>query len=156
MSRKLLCIGSFVILLFVNGLVLGTLYFSGVIWQPTAEAIEAARLAEEKEKQAAEDAIKYAHLEPLPGFKSRANYVASMGEAISICEKMLHEKEPGKKSWAINYIESRFLPAEELYKVFLDYETIVSMDEEPKIMKVTCDVEEATKMVSNWGAMKAQ
>jgi hypothetical protein len=138
----------------VNGAVLGVLYRSGIIWKPSIEEIEAERLAQEKIKKAAADAIKYAHLEPLPEFKSRASYVASMGEAIRICEKTLHEKEPGRKSWAINYIESRFLPSMELYKVFLDYETIVPLGEEPKIMKVTCEVDETTKLIANWGALK--
>ncbi len=156
MSRKSLFIRSIVLLLVINGVTLGGLYMAGIIWQPTEAELEALRLAEEKAKKEAEDALKYAHLEPLPEFKSRVGYVSSMGEAISICEATLHEKESARKSWAVNYIDPRYLPHMELYKVFLDYETIVPSGEEPKVMKVTCEVEEPTKVVSNWKAMKAE
>jgi hypothetical protein len=138
----------------VNGAILGVLYRNGIILQPSIEELEAERLEQKEIKKAAADALKYAHLEPLPEFKSRANYVASLGEAIRISENKLHEKEPGRKSWAINYIESRYLPSMELYKVFLDYETIVPLGEEPKIMKVTCEVDETTQLITNWGALK--
>jgi hypothetical protein len=138
----------------VNGAIVGVLYRRGIIWQPSVEELDADRREQKKIKKAAADALKYAHLEPLPEFKSRAKYVASMGEAISICEKRLHEKEPGRKSWAINYIESRFTPSMALYKVFIDYETIVPLGEDPIIMKVTCEVDETTKLIANWGALK--
>ncbi len=156
MSRKLLLIGGLVAAVVLNGAVLGTLYFAGIIWQPTKEELESQRLAEEAAAKEAADAAKYAHLQPLPEFKSRVGYVASMGEAIEICEQTLHEKEKARKSWAINHIESRYLAGSELYMVFLDYQTIVPAGEEPKVMKVTCEVEEPTRVVSNWKAMKAE
>lgn len=153
MSRKFLLIGFLGFIVVLNGAVLGTLYVAGVIWQPSVEALEEKRLAEEAIKKEAEDAARYAHLEPLPEFKSKVGYVASMSEAIRICETALHEKVPGRKSWAVNHIESRFLPAIEQYKVFLDYETIAALGEEVKKKKVTCEVEEPTKVISNWKAM---
>ena len=155
-SRKLLIIISVAALLIINGIIIAVLYFSGLIFQPSAEELEAVRLAEEEAQRVAEETARYAHLEPLPEFKSKASYVASMSEAVDICEKILQEKEPGRKSWAVNYIESRHLPDKELYMVFLDYETIVPLGEEPKIMKVTCEVIESTKTVENWKAMKAE
>ena len=153
MSRKLLFTSIGVFILLLNGAVFGTLYMTGVIWQPSAEEIEEQRLAEEALLKEAEDTARYAHLEPLPEFKSRVGYVASISEAISICETALHEKVPARKSWAVNYIESRFLPAQELYKIFLDFETIAALGEEVKKKKVTCEVEEATKNIANWKAM---
>ncbi len=156
MSRKSLIITLVTCIIFVNSAVVLGLYVTGHIFQPTAEEIEAQRLAEEKARKEAEAAIKYAHLEPLPEFKSRIGYVASMGEAIGICEELLHTKEKSRKSWAINYIESRYVEPLELYKVFIDYETIVPAGQEAKKMKVTCEVEEPTKVVSNWKAMPAK
>lgn len=140
----------------MNALIVGVLYFAGVIFQPSAEELEAQRLAEEKAKKEAEEAARYAHLEPLPEFKSRRSYVSSMGEAVEICEQKLHESEPGRKSWAVNYIESRYIPAKELYLIFIDYETIGSLDKEPKIMKATCDVDEAKREIAAWKAMAAE
>jgi hypothetical protein len=153
MSRKGLFISVLGFVVLLNSAVLGTLYMAGIIWQPSVQELEAIRLAEEALQKEADQAIKYAHLEPLPEFKSKANYVKSMGEAINICETALHEKVPVRKSWAVNHIESRFLPHIEQYKVFLDYETIAVKGEEIKKKKVTCEVEEATKIISNWKAM---
>jgi hypothetical protein len=76
-----------------------------------------------------------------------------MSEAISICETALHDRIPARKSWAVNYIESRYLSDIELYKIFLDFETIAERGEEVKKKKVTCEVEGATKVISNWKAM---
>ncbi len=153
MSPKLVLAGFVGFILILNGAVLGTLYMAGVIWQPSLEELEEVRLAQEVLEKEAEEVARYAHLEPLPEFKSKVGYVASMSEAISICETALHERVPGRKSWAVNHIESRFLPAAELYKVFLDYETIAARGEEVKSKKVTCEVEEPTKVISNWKAM---
>jgi len=154
-SRKLLVIASVAVLFLVNGSIITVLYLSGVIFQPSAEELEIVRLAEEEAKRAAEEIARYEHLEPLPEFKSKAGYVTSMSEAVDICETMLQEKEPGRKSWAVNYIDSRYLSERELYIVFLDYETIVPLGEEPKVMKATCEVIESTKKIENWKAMKA-
>ena len=153
MSRKLLFISLGVVIVVLNGAILGTLYAAGVIWQPSTEALEAQRVAEEKLQQEAEEVAKYAHLEPLPEFTSKSQYVTNISEAISICETALHEKVPGRKSWAVNYIESRFLADIELYKIFLDFETITERGDEAKKKKVTCEVEGATKVISNWKAM---
>ena len=152
MSRKLLLVCSIGVILVVNTVLLGSLYLGGVIFQPTAAELEAQRIADEKAKKAMADAIKYAHLEPLPEFKSKANYVASMGEAVDICERKLHDFERSIKSWAVNYIESRYLPEKELYLIFIDYQTIPLTGEEPKVMKATCDVDEAKKEVAAWKA----
>ena len=154
MSRKSTILSIAILLIVINGAVVAGLYFLGYIFQPSAKDIAEEQLALEQQQKAAEDAIKYAHLEPLPEFKSRVGYVASMGEAVEICEKTLQDKEKARKSWSINHIESRYLPHIEQYKVFLDYVTIPLADEEPKSMKVICEVEEATKQVSNWKPMK--
>lgn len=150
MSRKLIVIYILSLLLFINVSLLAGLYFLGYILQPTAEDIAAELEALEQQRKAAEDAEKYAHLEPLPEFKSRVGYVASMGEAVEICERALQEKETARKSWAINHIESRYLPHVEQYKIFLDYQTIPSLGEEAKYIKVICEVEEASKVISTW------
>lgn len=150
MSRKSIIIYILSFLLLINTSILAGLYFLGYILQPTAEEIAAEQQALEAMRKEAEDAAKYAHLEPLPEFKSRVGYVASMGEAIEICERALQEKETARKSWSINHIESRYLPHVEQYKVFLDYETIPSMGQEAKYIKVICEVEEATKNISTW------
>ena len=149
--KKLLTVGAATVVV-MNALIVGTLYFAGVIFQPSQEELEAQRLAEEEAKKEAEMAAKYAHLEPLPEFKSKAKYVSSMGEAVDICERKLNDTEPGRKSWAVNYIESRHLPHKELYLIFIDYETIGSVNKEPKMMKATCDVDEAKKEVAAWKA----
>jgi uncharacterized protein YoaH (UPF0181 family) len=155
MSRKSTILSIVTLLVLINGVVVAGLYFLGYIFQPSPEDIAAEKLALEEQQKAAEDVIKYAHLEPLPEFKSRVGYVVSMGEAVAICEKTLQEKEKARKSWAVNHIESRYLPHIEQYKIFLDYVTIPPANEEPKSMKVICEVEEATKQVSNWKPMKS-
>jgi len=151
MSRKQLFIAVGVFLLLINGSILGTLYLSGVIGQPSEEKLLALKLAEEE----AANTLKYAHLEPLADFTSKASYVSDMGEAIHICEMQLQVKEPARKSWSVNHMESRYVATTEMYMVFIDYETIVGIGETPKAIKVTCEVEEATRLVANWMAQKA-
>ena len=157
MSRKAIISSVFVLLLVLNSATLAVLYFLGYVFQPSVEALEIERLALEKRQKETENAIKYAHLEPLPEFKSRVGYVASMGEAVEICERALQEKEILHKSWSINHIESRYLPHIEQYKIFLDYETIPLLrGEELKSLKVICEVDEATKRMSRWKPIKVK
>lgn len=156
MSRKALLGMVAVFILVLNAAVLGSLYLAGIIWQPTEAELEAIRLAEEEAKKAAELEARYSHLEPLPEPVSRVGYVRSLGEAVTICENTLQTKEKARKSWSVNYIESRYVDAIGLYKIFIDYETIPPAGQEKKYMKVTCEVEEATKVVSNWKPMKAE
>ncbi len=156
MSRKSFFIGGGLFILIINVSVFATLYLSGVIFQPSAQEIEAERLAQEEAANALKEAERYANLEPLPEFKSKANYVRSMGQAIQMCEAVLHEKEPSSKTWAVNYVESRYLPNKETYLVFIDYETIALSGAEPKVMKATCEVSESENTVASWSAKKLE
>ena len=157
MSRKTIIFSVVAFLIVLNSAAVAGLYLFGYIFQPSVEALEVERLALEKQQKEAEDAIKYAHLEPLPEFKSRVGYVTSMGEAIAICERALKERETLRKSSAVNHIESRYLPHIEQYKIFLDYETIpLIKGGEPKFIKVICEVEEATKLISTWKPTQAK
>lgn len=156
MSRKSLIIMGVVVIAVLNTVTMGSLYFLGVIWQPSQEELDAQQRALDEAEKAQADAIKYAHLEPLPEFKSRVGYVKSMGEAIHLCETTLNEKETAPKSWAVNYVESRYLPAKEIYMIFIDYETVVPAGQDAKIMKVTCDVDETSKAIVNWSAKKLE
>ncbi len=76
-----------------------------------------------------------------------------MGEAIQMCEEELHRKETTRKTWSVNYVESRYISEKELYLIFIDYETVPgSAGGEPKIMKATCDVDEENKVIAAWAA----
>lgn len=153
MPRKTIIVSIVLFLLVLNGAALGVLYLKGYIFKPTPEEIEAEKAEQERLRREVAEATRYDYLEPLPEFTSRVGYVASMGEAVDICERRLQEQETANKSWSINYIESRYSPNIEQYKIFLDYVTIPLAAEEPKMVKVICEVEEATKIISNWKAM---
>ena len=152
MSPKLLLISIASLIILLNASIFGTLYFAGIIGQPSEEELAALKA----EQDAAAEAAKYAHLEPLEGFtsKSKAGYIRSMGEAVDICENRLREKVPSRKSWAVNYIESRHLTNKEIYIIFIDFETVSSATESSKKVKVTCEVSEATKKIENWKLSK--
>ncbi len=145
--KRLFIIGFFAILL-VNGSIFGTLYVVDLMAGPTPEELAALRKAEE---DAALQAI-YDKLPPLEEFTSKANYIKSIGEAIDICENKLHDSVKGQKSWEVNMIESRYLPERELYKIFIDYETVAKFDKPSERFKASCEVQGSDKMIALWKA----
>ena len=148
MSRKHLLLTGFIVLLLVNGSIFGTLYILAWLQGPTPEELAALR---EAEQQAALDAI-YAQLPPLEPFKSKINYLRSIGEAIALCEDKLHESVSGRKSWEINMIESRYIQELELYKIFLNYQTPATIDMPMKGYEVACEVSGEKRTVESWKA----
>lgn len=150
MSRKQLFILGAVALLLVNGSIFGTLYIVDLIRGPSAKELAA---LEEAEAQAAREAI-YAQLPPLEEFKSKANNLQSIGEAISICEDKLHDTVKQRKSWEVSMIESRYKPAVEMYLVIMTYQTIASKESESETYKVACEVSAESKVIDLWKATK--
>lgn len=148
MSRKRLIISGIVVILLVNGSIFGTLFFVDWLQGPSSEELKAIREAEEA---AALEAV-YAKLPPLPEFKSKATYLRSIGEAISLCETKLNTEVPERKSWEVNMIESRHVPSSEIYKIFLKYQTLATVSQESKTFKVTCEVSGEKKLVEIWKA----
>jgi len=151
MSRKRLIISGIVVILLVNGSIFGTLFLIDWMQGPSPEELKAMR---EAEKAAALEAV-YAKLPPLPEFKSKSTYLRSIGEAISICEAKLNTDVPEKKSWEVNMIESRYVPSTEIYKIFLEYQTLASVRQASKTFKVTCEVSGEKKVVEIWKANPA-
>ncbi|MEO0442276.1 MAG: hypothetical protein AAFZ92_00840 [Pseudomonadota bacterium] len=148
MSRKSLLIIGISALLLVNGSILGTLHIVEILKGPSEEELAALKAAE---KKASLDAI-YANLEPLETFKSKKNHLRSIGEAIGFCEKKLHQTVKVRKSWDANMIESRFVPSDDLYKIFLYYETVATASSPAQTFEVTCEVSGETGEVSLWKA----
>ena len=134
------------VLLLVNGSVFGTIYVVDLLAGPSPEEIAALKAAEEK---AVMDAI-YAALPPLEEFKSKAKNIRAIGEAVLICEQKLKESVPQRKSWEVNMIESRFIAQQELYKIFLKYETVATVDAPKKAYDVACEVDGVTREVGLW------
>jgi|GEM_PF-1918941 len=140
--KKLLLIGIALVVL-VNGSIFGTLLVAGVIGGGDS-ATDAETVEPESEK------------EPLPApepFKSKANYIRSIGEAMTICEQRLHESVKVPKSSSINTVESRYEPSQEVYKIFLVYETISRMSEPAKSFNVICEVSAERKTIDLWKPM---
>ena len=122
------------LLLCINGSVFGFLFLKEWLREPTAEELEAQK---ERDRQAQMAAI-YAKLPPLEEFKSKKDYLRSMSEAIHLCESELHRRVTQPKSWEVNMIESRYKPKDEMYLIFLSYETAATVDTEKKY--VLCDL----------------
>lgn len=148
MSPKQLIIYGVTTVVLVNTSIFGTLYIIDWLNGPSAEELRALKEAEEK---AALEAV-YAKLPPLPEFKSKAQYLLTIGEAIAICENKLNETVKTGKSWEVNMIESRYVPATEIYKIFLKYATLATREQESKSFKVTCEVSGEKKVVDIWKA----
>jgi len=148
MSPKRLIITGVAVILLVNGTIFGMLFIVDWWNGPSPEELKQAREAEE----AAALAVVYAKLAPLPDFKSKAKNLRSIGEAISICESRLKESVKERKSWEVSMIESRYVPATEVYKIFLEYKTLNSIDSESKSFKVTCEVSGESKIIDIWKA----
>lgn len=143
--NKLFLLGA-AALLITNGSVFATLWVRDRLVGPTPAEIAALRAAEEQAKL---DAI-YAKLPPLEPFKSKAKYLRSIGQAIEICENELHSKARGHKSWEINMLESNYDSSNELYKIFLAYETPASIKEPTKVYEVECEVSAEKHSIDAW------
>ncbi len=146
MSRKQLLFMGVSVVLLVNGSVFATLYLIDWMRGPSEQEIAA-------QKQAQLDAAKaavYAKLPPLEAFKSKANNLRSIGEAITLCENKLHEAVKTPKSWQVNMVESRYKPSTEMYLIIMEYQTIATQDQPPAAAKVTCEVSGEKKAIELW------
>lgn len=132
----------------VNGSIFGTLFAVDWLNGPSPEELKQLQAAQEA---AALEAV-YAKLPPLPEFKSKAQNLRSIGEAIAICQAKLDESVKERKSWEVNTIESRYVPATEIYKIFLEYVTLASIENESKSFKVTCEVSGESRLIDIWKA----
>jgi hypothetical protein len=146
MTRKQLIMIGFLVLVLINGSIFGTVFLLDYLSGPSAEEIAA---IEEAERQAAIQAI-YAKLPPLEEFKSKADFIHSIGEAISICENKLNEAVTKNKSWQVNMIESRYDGQQEVYKIFMLYQTISGLDAPQEVKEVACEVSGETKNIDLW------
>jgi hypothetical protein len=152
MTRKQLILIGSLVLVIINGSIFGTIYIIDYLAGPSSEEI-----AEQQalEKQAAVEAI-YAKLPPLEEFKSKANFLRSIGEAIAICENKLHEAVTLNKSWEVNMIESRYDREQEVYKIFMLYQTISTQDKPAQKNEVTCEVSAESKNIDVWNISPAR
>jgi hypothetical protein len=148
MSLKRLILFGIAILVSVNGTVFGTLYVIEWLKGPTEDELKEQRLALER---AALDKV-YASLPPLEPFKSKANYLQTMGEAIGLCEAKLSEEVKEQKSWVINFNDNRYIAEQELYKIFLEYETVSKLDHPVQRFEITCEVSAEERAVTLWRA----
>lgn len=72
---------------------------------------------------------------------SPADYVHHMAEAMYICEeKFLASTANIRKSYEFKHSESRFSQEDEIYHVFLEYETVWQPDNPAKAFSVVCEV----------------
>lgn len=151
MSRKKLLIVAGVIILLVNVSIFGTLALVEMMRGPTAEEIAAQK---EAERQAVIDAI-YAEFEPIE-FKSKANHIAHIGEAIGLCSEKLDSAVKEIFSWQTNMIESRFKPEIDMYLVVMEYQTLARKDKPSTAYEVTCEVNAEKRVVELWKVSEAE
>lgn len=122
---------------------------------PEPEPTEAvAENPEEAAKIAAiVDKYKFVPSDELPTVKSRLNRINSIAEAMYLCEDKVEASSPGPKSYSIDYNASYQDKDNDLYLVFLTLETPSTADGERKLADVTCEVEAATKSITNFKIM---
>ncbi len=143
--KKLTIIG-ILALLVVNAASFGILY-----WISDNPVLSEAELVDLKnDKATASLETIYAELEPLPEFKSRRHYLRSIGEAVVLCEERLHSAVTLHKSWQVNMLQSRHVVSEELYRIFMDYQTAASLEQPSQVYRVICEVSEEQRKVVTW------
>jgi len=127
--------------LLTNISILGTLYVTGIVGSdPAAE--EAAKLALEMEQQKQAE-LAYAVPEPA----SRVNYLHTLAEAMYICEERLTSSNDSLKSYSFNHQTSRYMEESDIYFVFIELETIGTLDSPGKTGDIYCEVESSTKAI---------
>ena len=143
MTSKKILILSAVILIVINASILGTLYATGILGaeEPEPEPVGNPNIAAVPEQT------------PLSSFKSKAKHVRTIGEAISICEKRLNSSVKEQKSWSVDAVESRYNSSEELYKIFLEYQTIARLNKPAVAFNVFCEVDPSSKAITTWKPM---
>jgi hypothetical protein len=134
------------VLVLINTSIFGTLFIADLITGPSADEI-----AELKKAKilAAKQRI-YDQLPPVEAFKSKANYISSIGEAAFMCESRLKDEVKVPHSSAVNMIESRYLGEAELYKIYIYYETIASAVQAGEKFKVNCVVSGEKRVIEVW------
>ncbi|TQV82435.1 hypothetical protein FKG94_06730 [Exilibacterium tricleocarpae] len=79
------------------------------------------------------------------------NYLRQISEAMSICEdKFLTATSSIRKSYEFKDSESHFSAAEELYRVFIEYETLWEPNSPPKGFSVVCEVSAVTRAIASY------
>ncbi len=133
-------------LIAINVSIFGTLYIVDLMAAPTADELAELKKAEQL---AAKQRI-YDQLPPIEEFKSKANYIRSIGEAASLCDERLQQAVTVPFSSEVNMIESRYLEKSELYKIYIYYETVALPNKPSEAFKANCVVSGEKRVVEVW------
>jgi hypothetical protein len=134
------------VIVLISASIFGTLFMSEIMVGPTLDEVAALKALA---RSAAKQRI-YDQLAPVEAFKSKANYVPSIGEAAMLCESRLKEEVTVAFSHAVNMIESRYLQKAELYKIYIYYETAASAVQAGARFKISCVVSAEKKLIEVW------
>ena len=151
MQKKELLLVAVATVLVVNLSIAGTLLASGYF----AGEEEAAEHAPQQEVEADSDAEAAADgaagqgpAEPKP---SAAEYLHSMAEAMYICEdKFLASTAGVNKSYEFKHSESYFSEEDEIYRIFIEFETIGKPGMPAQASSVMCDVSAPKRTVAGY------
>lgn len=143
--KKFLLIAA-AILIVINTSIFGTLYIVDLMAGPTPSELAELKKAE----QLAAKQLIYDQLPPLKEFKSKANYIRSIGEAASLCEERLQQVVIEPFSSEVNMIESRYLEKSELYKIYIYYETVALPSKPSEALKASCVVSGEKRVIEVW------
>jgi hypothetical protein len=134
------------VIILISVSIIGTLFMVDIMSSPSLDEIAALKaLARSTAKQRI-----YDQLAPVEAFKSKANYVPSIGEAALLCESRLTEEVTVAFSHAVNMIESRYLYKAELYKIYIYYETAASAVQAGATFKASCVVSAEKRQIEKW------
>lgn len=134
------------VIVLISVSIFGTLIMADIMAGPSLEEVAALKALA---RSAAKQRI-YDQLAPIEAFKSKANYIPSIGEAALLCESRLKDKVTVAFSHAVNMIESHYLQKAELYKIYIYYETAASAEQAGAIFKVSCVVSAEKKLIEIW------
>jgi hypothetical protein len=112
-----------------------------------AVSAEAARIA------AIVDKYKFTPSAELPAVESRLTRINSISEAMYLCGDKTDASSATPKSYAFDHNASYYDAGLDVYMVFLTLETPSTADAEGILSDVTCEVEAATKTITNFKIM---
>jgi hypothetical protein len=134
------------VLLLINASIFGALFIVTLMAGPGVDEIAKLKKAEQL---AAKQRI-YDQLAPVDAFKSKVNYIHTIGEAALLCESRLKDDVTVPFSFDVNMIESRYLPKAELYKIYIYYETAATAVQAGEKFKANCVVSAEKRVIEIW------
>ncbi len=101
-----------------------------------------------EQEEVAEEGLEAEALPPEPEPVSRVNYLHTLADAMYLCEERLIASNEGLlKSYSFDHKASRHMGEQDIYFVFIEMETVGSLEEPSETGDIYCEVSPESKSI---------